>query len=288
MSPEQHDASGPRAIDLDIEVPGTPEEVWEAVASGPGITAWFVPARVDGRLGGTCELDFGPGVGVETARITAWEPPRRLVAEVAAEGRPAFAMEWLVEARDGGTCVVRLINSGFGSGADWDAEYDATEAGWRLFLYNLRLYLTHFPGRRCSSVLVNGHADGPVDRAFGELAAALGLPTLPRTVLATESAPEFPAPWIVKPRFGGSSIGIEIVNPGHDFGYRPAQDDSARGGMSVPNDNHETLKVREVAAILRCGKNQAYELIQRGEIRSVRIGRAIRVTHSLWRRSSPG
>ena len=176
MSPEQHDASGPRAIDLDIEVPGTPEEVWEAVASGPGITAWFVPARVDGRLGGTCELDFGPGVGVETARITAWEPPRRLVAEVAAEGRPAFAMEWLVEARDGGTCVVRLINSGFGSGADWDAEYDATEAGWRLFLYNLRLYLTHFPGRRCSSVLVNGHADGPVDRAFGELAAALGLP----------------------------------------------------------------------------------------------------------------
>jgi excisionase family DNA binding protein len=48
--------------------------------------------------------------------------------------------------------------------------------------------------------------------------------------------------------------------------------------MTVPNDNHETLKVREVAAILRCGRNQAYELIQRGEIRSVRIGRAIRVT----------
>jgi excisionase family DNA binding protein len=48
--------------------------------------------------------------------------------------------------------------------------------------------------------------------------------------------------------------------------------------MSVPNDNPETLKVREVAAILRCGRNQAYELIQRGEIRSVRIGRAIRVT----------
>jgi uncharacterized protein YndB with AHSA1/START domain len=176
MSAEQHDPPGTRAIDLDIEVPGTPEQVWEAVASGPGITAWFVPARVDGRVDGTVELDFGPGFGVETARITAWEPPRRFVAEVAGEGRPAFATEWLVEARDGGTCVVRLINSGFGSGADWDAEYDATEAGWRLFLYNLRLYLTHFPGRRCSSVLVNGHADGPVDRAYADLAAALGLP----------------------------------------------------------------------------------------------------------------
>jgi excisionase family DNA binding protein len=47
--------------------------------------------------------------------------------------------------------------------------------------------------------------------------------------------------------------------------------------VSVPDDNHETLKVREVAAILRCGKNQAYELIRDGRLRSVRIGRAIRV-----------
>jgi excisionase family DNA binding protein len=46
----------------------------------------------------------------------------------------------------------------------------------------------------------------------------------------------------------------------------------------MPNEHPETLKVREVAAILRCGKNQAYELIRDGQIRSVRIGRAIRVT----------
>ena len=46
----------------------------------------------------------------------------------------------------------------------------------------------------------------------------------------------------------------------------------------MPKVDHETLKVREVAAILRCGRNRAYELIQRGEIRSVRIGRAVRVT----------
>jgi excisionase family DNA binding protein len=48
--------------------------------------------------------------------------------------------------------------------------------------------------------------------------------------------------------------------------------------VSVPNENPEILKVREVAASLRCGKNQAYELIRSGAIRSVRIGRAIRVT----------
>ena len=32
----------------------------------------------------------------------------------------------------------------------------------------------------------------------------------------------------------------------------------------MPNDNPEMLKVREVAEILRCGKNQAYELIRAG------------------------
>lgn len=46
--------------------------------------------------------------------------------------------------------------------------------------------------------------------AFGATTRAAGLPTLPR-VLLREEAPEFEPPFIVKPRFGGSSIGIEVV-----------------------------------------------------------------------------
>jgi uncharacterized protein YndB with AHSA1/START domain len=235
MSPERHDTDETRAIDLDIEVPGTPEQVWEAVASGPGITAWFVPARVDGRPDGTVELDFGPGVGVETARITAWEPPRRLVAEIAGQGRPAFAMEWLVEARDGGTCVVRLINSGFGSGADWDAEYDATEAGWRLFLDNLRLYLTHFPGQRCSSILVNGHADGPVDRAFADLAAALGLPAgAGKGERVAATAPGVPPLAGTVERAAPNMLTLLLERPARGIGFvasEPAGDGSAHASV---------------------------------------------------------
>jgi excisionase family DNA binding protein len=44
------------------------------------------------------------------------------------------------------------------------------------------------------------------------------------------------------------------------------------------NGAQQVLKVKEVAGELRVGINQAYELVQRGEIRSVRIGRAVRVT----------
>ena len=49
--------------------------------------------------------------------------------------------------------------------------------------------------------------------AFGALMVSAGLPALPRVPWSASSQePEFPAPYIVKPRFGGSSIGIEIVN----------------------------------------------------------------------------
>ncbi|MBB5843919.1 D-alanine-D-alanine ligase [Conyzicola lurida] len=47
--------------------------------------------------------------------------------------------------------------------------------------------------------------------AFGGLMEVAGIPTLRRELLSATHAPSFPGPYIVKPRFGGSSIGIEIV-----------------------------------------------------------------------------
>ena len=47
--------------------------------------------------------------------------------------------------------------------------------------------------------------------AFGALVAASGLPSLPRQLISPDTRPDFPPPYIVKPRFGGSSIGIEVV-----------------------------------------------------------------------------
>ena len=50
--------------------------------------------------------------------------------------------------------------------------------------------------------------------AFGAAMAAAGLPTLPRALVATgeETQPAFEGPYIAKPRFGGSSIGIEVAD----------------------------------------------------------------------------
>lgn len=48
--------------------------------------------------------------------------------------------------------------------------------------------------------------------AFGAVLAAAGIPTLPRVALEPDVDLPFDGPYIVKPRFGGSSIGIEIVD----------------------------------------------------------------------------
>lgn len=47
--------------------------------------------------------------------------------------------------------------------------------------------------------------------AFANLVTAAGLPSLPRAALTADAQPAFDGPYIVKPRFGGSSIGISVV-----------------------------------------------------------------------------
>jgi D-alanine-D-alanine ligase len=57
-----------------------------------------------------------------------------------------------------------------------------------------------------------GAALGMDKLAFTAVIQATGLPSLPKALLTFEgAAPDFPPPYIVKPRFGGSSIGIQTV-----------------------------------------------------------------------------
>jgi uncharacterized protein YndB with AHSA1/START domain len=168
-----------RTIEHEIEVSGTPEQVWQAIATGPGITAWFVPTKVEEQVGGAIELDFGPGMGTAQGTVTVWEPPARFThLGSGAAGNP-LAYEWHVEARSGSTCVVRLVTSGFLTEADWQAEYDGTFEGWKLFLNNLRLYLLHFAGQQCASMLVQRLSEVAPDDAWRQLTGSLGLPQAP-------------------------------------------------------------------------------------------------------------
>jgi uncharacterized protein YndB with AHSA1/START domain/predicted enzyme related to lactoylglutathione lyase len=150
--PEQH------RIDLSVEVTGTPEEVWTAIATGAGVSAWLHHTEIDGRPGRRFAydmgIDSGPGAGLnDTGRVAAYEPPHRFATEgvrwAPANGaEPAeLATEWTVEARDGGTCVVRMVMSGFGRSAAWDEEIEGMTGGMRAALESLRRHLSR-PGPR--------------------------------------------------------------------------------------------------------------------------------------------
>jgi uncharacterized protein YndB with AHSA1/START domain len=165
-----------RSIDVQVEVSGTPEQVWEAIATGPGLTAWFVPAEVEEREGGRVAFDFGSGIQ-GSGVVTAWEPPNRFAYEERdwSPGAPPLATEFLVETRAGGTCVVRVVSSLFTDSADWDDHLEQMQDGWTLYFRNLQLYVTQFPGERCATILVSGSASPPQDEAWTAMAQALGI-----------------------------------------------------------------------------------------------------------------
>ena len=173
------EASGRRSVQVEVEVPGTPGEVWQAIATGPGISCWFCPTEIEiGADGKPAGIVFHMGAGMDAAsKITVWEPPRRFMAESPgwAPGMPALATEWTVEARAGGTCLVRVVHSMFASTDDWDNQLEGTETGWPAYFRILRLYLTNFRGQPCSNIQVTAMAAEPESKAWETLTGLLGL-----------------------------------------------------------------------------------------------------------------
>lgn len=175
--PVKFDEAGRRYVEAEAEVPGSPEEVWQAIATGPGISSWFVPTQVEERVGGAINACFGPGMD-SFSTITEWQPPHRFVADSPEDlgpGGPKVASEWTVEARAGGTCVVRVVHRWFASTDDWDDQYEGTQYGWVVFFRILRLYLAHFRGQPCSAFQVMGVSAEAQSEAWKALAGPLGL-----------------------------------------------------------------------------------------------------------------
>jgi uncharacterized protein YndB with AHSA1/START domain len=175
--PVKKDETGRRYVEAEVEVPGTPEEVWQAIATGPGVTSWFVPTRVEERVGGAVIANFGPGMD-SLSTITAWEPPRRFVADSndMGPGSPAIATEWTVEAKSGGSCVVRVVHAWFAETDDWDGQFEGHEHGWQAFFRILRLYLAHFRGQSGVNLQLMGVASEPtIETAWAALTGRLGI-----------------------------------------------------------------------------------------------------------------
>ena len=169
----------PFELSQDIELGATPEQVWDAIATGPGIDSWYM-----GRS------EVSPAEAVRTvvsnwsidSRVTAWEPGSRLAYGGEESDTDRFlAYEFLIEGRNQGSTVLRMVAHGFLPGDDWAEEFEAMTKGGLMYWHTLVAYVSHFAGRTATPLEVDGPLPESWDAAWLGIGRALGLDRRPAT-----------------------------------------------------------------------------------------------------------
>jgi uncharacterized protein YndB with AHSA1/START domain len=153
-APARDTAPSGRTIACELRTSAPPEHAWAAWAEPEKLAHWFVDrAYGDVRSGGVMTWVFDRFKAEIPYPVLDATPPERLVFGGEIPGYPPFRLEITIR-RDGGDTVVRLFNSGFREGAEWDDEYQGVASGWRLALALLGHYLEHYFGTPKQTVLV--------------------------------------------------------------------------------------------------------------------------------------
>jgi uncharacterized protein YndB with AHSA1/START domain len=151
----------------EVELPGTPEQVWEAVSTEAGLASWLFP-------------EMTPPHGAEGSPVQVWDPPHHLAIRQEREGGWFNALEFRIEARAGGTTTLRYVHSGIFDDEGWDTQYDAVDSHTDFYLHTLGQYLGHFSPRTATYIGDGpGGIDGPEASmqpdGFDRLKRALGV-----------------------------------------------------------------------------------------------------------------
>ncbi|HUF35038.1 MAG TPA: SRPBCC domain-containing protein [Gemmatimonadales bacterium] len=163
-----------RRVESEIRTTASPEEVWKAWTDPVSISRWFTDAaRGEAKPGGTLVWVF-KGFGEIPYPVAVAEPPGRLVLAGEIPGRGPFALEILI-GRSGGTTTVRLVNSGFLEGADFDEEYEGVRSGWVASLALLKHYLERHPGKSRQAGLIVRPAAAGTSELYRRFSVADGL-----------------------------------------------------------------------------------------------------------------
>ena len=221
-SPSVHRPDG-RRVEAEIRTTATPEEVWQAWADPASISRWFTDdARGEATPGGTVVWVF-KGFGEIPYPVAVAEPPGRLVLAGEIPGRGPFALEILIR-RSGGTTTVRLVNSGFREGADFEEEYEGVRSGWVASLALLKHYLERHPGQPRQAALIVRPATVGAEDLYRRFSDADGLAAW----LTREGAlGEVGTPAALTLREGGRLTGRVIAATGREKSISWDEEDGA-------------------------------------------------------------
>ena len=139
-----------RAIDKEVTVDATLDEVWAAWTTREGIVGFFAPdAKIEAHVGGAFQIHIDPGAppgqkGADEMRIMALQPKKMLSFDwnappnlPEARAQRTFVVVRLYPLGERSTRVT-LHHSGWGDGGEWDKAYAYFERAWPGVLANLK------------------------------------------------------------------------------------------------------------------------------------------------------
>jgi uncharacterized protein YndB with AHSA1/START domain len=200
-----------RTIRKEITIAATPDEVWDAWAKHDRISQWFVD-RQDGDMDKdaivTWSWDaFGGGYPIHVLEARRGE----YLAFGGPDGMQPRALQEIVLRQEGGHTVLRLANSGFLEGSDWDEEIEGIDSGWTLALALLKHWLEQHRGRaRVKSLVMRpaGHTREQLAPLYGT-SAGLGRWLAARAELSGE--PLVVGKMVALTLHGGATLTGEVL-----------------------------------------------------------------------------
>lgn len=136
-----------RDIDCELRTQASVQDLWSAWTDPQRLAQWFADRATGEAKPGSALTLFFDAFGYELP----WPVIEVMQGEKVVFGgqfgdRPPWRLEITLR-REGGESVLRLHNSGFLSGAEWDDEYEGVASGWQLSLALLREYAERHLGQ---------------------------------------------------------------------------------------------------------------------------------------------
>ena len=139
-----------RAIDKEVVVNATLDQVWDAWTTRDGIVGFFAPdARIEPRVGGAFHIHMDPGApagakGADDMRYMAVQPKKMISFDwnapphlPEARAQRTFVVVRFVPLTDR-TTRVSLHHTGWGDGGQWNQAYAYFDRAWGSVLSNLQ------------------------------------------------------------------------------------------------------------------------------------------------------
>jgi uncharacterized protein YndB with AHSA1/START domain len=126
-------AESATALRIELSIPAPVHEVWEAFTTQAGLSSWLAPdVSVQLKPGGDWLVKFPGSAGGGT--IVSFVPEKEIVIDALAPDsfphvRAARTKAVFTFTAEGNSTLIRLTQTGWQSGAEWDAAYEYLAVG---------------------------------------------------------------------------------------------------------------------------------------------------------------